>query len=89
MDPEIALRKRSSLKTKISVPHHLIEEWNKPKKLQWDVQVQDSEQLKHSDSKVKFKEADTQYKEIVIINKLKYRTQATIFIYKKFTKLTK
>jgi hypothetical protein len=66
MEPELALRKRSSLKTKLSFSDHLLEEWNKPKKLQWDVQVQESEPNKHSDSKVKFKEADTHYKEIVI-----------------------
>ena len=63
MDPEIALRKRSSLKTKISIPDHLVEEWNKPKKLHWD--VEESEPRKQSDCKIKFKEADTHYTEIV------------------------
>jgi len=63
MDPELALRKRSSLKTKLSVPEHLLEEWNKPKKLHWD--VDESEPRKQSDCKTKFKEADTHYTEIV------------------------
>jgi hypothetical protein len=60
-----AYRKRSSLKTKLTFSEHLIEDWNKPKKLQWDVQIQESEGQKHSDSKLKFKEADTHYLEVV------------------------
>ena len=47
-----AFRKRSSLKTKFSLTsEHLLDDWNKPKKLQWDVNVNESEGQKHSDSK--------------------------------------
>jgi hypothetical protein len=67
MDQEkYAYRKRSSLKTKFSFSsEHLLDDWNKPKKLQWDVNVNESEGQKHSDSKLKFKEADTHYTEVV------------------------
>ena len=72
MDQEkYAYRKRSSLKTKYSFSsEHLLDDWNKPKKLQWDVQVQETDQQKLSDSKPKFKEADTHYIEVVIEIKL-------------------
>jgi hypothetical protein len=56
-------RRRSSLKHKIVIPEHLLEEYSKPKTLKWD--VQDDEGVKKKETHAKFKEADIHYQEVV------------------------